>query len=102
MALQGDFPFPKFSSSPLHLQQWDVISKVALKNIPLFYGNGDQSPIDHIHDVVNHYVVHDVMEDIFCLILLVASFKGKAKYWYNILVLQSISIWNQLGEQLDN
>ncbi|KAH9294313.1 hypothetical protein KI387_040483, partial [Taxus chinensis] len=82
--------------------QWDDIPKTTLINLPLFNGNGDQSPIDHIQDIANHCAIHNAIEENVCLRFLVLSFRGKAKDWFSSLTPQSISTWDQLGEQFYN
>lgn len=102
MVLQRDIPISHFSFTPLHLQKWYDIPKISLKNLPLFYGNGYQYPIDHIQDITNHCVIQNIKEETIHLSLLVSYFRGREKYYYNILSSRSISTWDNLGEQLDN
>lgn len=92
---------PPFNARiPLMLAQHDLIPITALKSLPFYTRETHVTPVEHIFDVANICVVHNITEDNVAVRLLVTPFNGKALQCFHGLGVGTITTWDELGEKL--
>lgn len=101
MAATIQHPFAPFNKgNPLNISQHDDILVVALKSLSFFTREDHTTSVDHIQDVATLCSVHNISQENVALRLLVVSLKWKALQWFRGLQLNSIEMWDELGDGL--